>query len=115
MSDFILARTPNYVAELLHAAPTFARSSEYESLDQQDRVTPGLVFSAFAKFMEASLGNQPVLQECRNAIECFASMNDAEAHNLLVTEVFETFRRPQVTKNLLLPVSKALYDRWIGR
>ena len=29
-------------------------------------------------------------------------------------EVFEGFRRPEVSTDLLCPMSRALYDRWIG-
>lgn len=113
MSNFILIPPPNYVTQLLSLAPSFGTSRDYQSLDVKDRVCPGLVFSAFASFMEASLDNPPVLAECCNAIEQFSSSNDSELHNLLVTEVFEAFRQPEISKNVLLPKSRGLYDLWI--
>jgi hypothetical protein len=94
--------------------PSFAESREYQILDDTERPITGVVFSTFAKFMEASYANRAVIEECVRAIEHFASMNDPEAENYLVTEVFEAFRQPEVSKNLLLPMSKALYQRWIG-
>jgi hypothetical protein len=114
MTNFTLVPPANYVAELLRLAPTFAASTEFVSLDAHDRTCAGLVFSAFARFMEGSGGNQRAMQECRKAIEHFASSNDSEVHNLLATEVFEGFRKPQTTKTQLLPKSRELYDRWIG-
>jgi hypothetical protein len=114
MTNFILVPPTNYVAELLRLAPTFAASTEFVSLDAHEGTYAGLVFSAFARFMEGCGGNQPAMQECRNAIEHFASSNDSEAHNLLITEVFEAFDEPETTKTQLLPKSRELYDRWIG-
>lgn len=111
-SDFVLVPPFDYVAELLRLVPDFESSREYRSLDTEDRTVAGLAFSAFAKFMESS-SDQSIIDECRNAIECFASMNDPEAENLLITEVFEAFRHPENSFNLLLPVSRALYNRWI--
>jgi hypothetical protein len=114
MNNFTLVPTPNYVGELLRLAPGFAASREYQSLDEVDRTITGLVFSTFAKFMEASFGNQQVIAECVGAIEHFAAINDHEAQNYIITEVFEAFRKPELSKNLLLPKSRRLYDRWIG-
>jgi hypothetical protein len=114
MINFTLVPPTNYVAELLNLVPAFRSSVEFGSLDEHERANAGLVFSAFAKFMEASVGNELAMQESRNAIEHFASRNDPEVHNLLVTEVFESFREPQTTKNLLLAKSRQLYDQWIG-
>src|SRR5438132_12928620 len=114
MTDFVLVPSPDYAAELLRLVPSFAASREFEILDDTERAITGVVFSTFAKFMEASYGRQSFIEECASAIEHFASINDPEAENYIVTEVFEVFRRPDVSKNLLLPMSKALYARWIG-
>jgi hypothetical protein len=113
MSGFTLIPPPNYVAELLSLAPSFGASEEYQSLDPEDRINPSTAFSAFAKFMESSFGNQSIIEECRIAIEHFAAATDAEAHNLLVTEIFEAFRLPDLSRNALLPLSRALYDGWM--
>ena len=114
MSDFVLVPQRDYAAELLRVAPRFAVSREYHSLDAEDRAIAGLVFAAFSRFCEASLTERQASEECSNAIEHFASMNDAEAHNLIVTEVYEGFRHPELSVRLLLPLSRALYERWIG-
>src|SRR6266446_2085087 len=112
MSNFILLPSRDYAADLLRLAPHFSTSNEYRSLGDKERALAGVVFAAFTRFMEDSLGNQAILDEWANAIEHFASSNDPEAHNLLVTEVFENFQRPDISVNLL-PTSRALYDRWI--
>lgn len=115
MNGFLLVPPRDYVAELLRVAPRFATSREYQSLDQQDRGCAGLVFAAFARFCEASFRERQAIDECRSAIEHFASLDDCEAHNLLVTEVFEGFRQPEMSAGYLLPSSRALYDRWARR
>jgi len=115
MSNFVLLPPRDYVAELLRVAPHFAASAEYQSLECQDRACAGLVFAALARFFEASFAGRLAVEECSNAIEHFASMNDAEAHNLLVTEVFDGFQNAEISVGLLLPFSRALYDCWIGR
>jgi hypothetical protein len=114
MSDFFVVPPRDYVAELLQVAPRFAASAEYHSLDRQERTCAGLVFAAFARFFEASFADRLAIEECSNAIEHFASMNDAESHNLLVTEVFEGFRHTEISVRLLLPLSRSLYKRWVG-
>jgi hypothetical protein len=114
MTNFVLVPPHDYVEELLRLVPRFAESVEYKSLDHEDRATAGLVFSAFARFMEASAADLCVTDECRNAIERFASTNDSAIHNLLVTEVFESFNRPETSANLRLPNSRLLYERWMG-
>ena len=114
MNGFLLIPPRDYVGELLAMVPRFAESEEYKSLDGTDRTLAGLVFSAFARFLERSFANQVIINECRKASEHFAEANDSNAHNLLVTEVFEGFRNPDVARKLLLPASRALYDRWIG-
>jgi len=114
MSDFVLLPSKDYVAELLWLVPSFAASSKYRSLDQEDRLIAGLVFSAFSRFFEASYSNRVVADECIHAIEEFATNDDVDAHNLLITEVFEGLRHPEIAIDLLLPNSRALYDKWIG-
>lgn len=113
MVDFILIPPADHIGELLRRAPSFAASPEYEKLDDEDRVSANLVFAAFAKFMEASFGKQAVVDECAKAIESLASGSDRDAHDLLVSDVFESFWHPEISKKLLLPKSRALYDRWI--
>lgn len=114
MTNFILVEPVDHVAELLRLVPSFALSREHRSLDDEDRRSAGLVFAAFAKFMEESLGNKSVLEECIRAIEVFATGSDRDAHNLLVTEVFGSFCAPKVSREVLLADSRALYDQWIG-
>jgi hypothetical protein len=114
MSNFILIPPPDYVGNLLSLVPDFGESAEFQSLDDQERLSPSLVFSAFAKFMEVSFSNPIIIEKCANAIEHFATTNDSEAHNLLVTEVFEAFRQPLISKPLLQSKSRELYDKWIG-
>src|SRR5258708_4915913 len=114
MTNFILMPPRDYAADLLRAAPQFSTSTEYRSLDDKSRNMAGLVFAAFTRFMEGWVGNQAITDECTHAIEHFASSNDPEAHNLLITEVFENFRCPDISRNLLLPMSRALHDQWLG-
>jgi hypothetical protein len=113
MSGFVVVPPRDYAAELLVVAQRFAASEEYQSLDAEERTCTGLVFAAFTRFFESSFRDPQVVDECISAIEHFASMNDPEAHNLIVTEVFEGFRQPQLSARLLGPVSRALYNRWI--
>jgi hypothetical protein len=115
MSGFVIVPSRDYAAELLRVAESFSASNEYQSLNAEERTCTGLVFSAFSQFFEASIGDQRVIDECTSAIEHFASMHDLEAHNLIVTEVFEGFRRPHISARVLRPLSQALYERWIGR
>jgi hypothetical protein len=114
MSGFVVVPPHDYAAELLRVATRFGASTEYQSLHAQERACAGLVFAAFARFFEASFADRQAIEECSSVIEHFASMNDAEAHNLIVTEVFEGFRHPKQSVRLLLPLSRALYERWIG-
>jgi len=111
---FIIVPPRDYVRELLRLAPRFAASEEFQSLDEEDRRCAGLVFAAFAKFFEACFADKDTVEECREAIEHFARSDDPEAHDLLITGVFEAFRFPRRSASLLLPVSRALYRRWIG-
>ena len=104
---------PDYITELLRLIPSFGKSSQFLSLDVEDAGNPNLVFSAFAKFMETSLTDRRATNECVLAIEHCMSTNDQRLHNLIVTEVFEGFRRPGVSSNLLLPKARALYDQWM--
>ena len=53
-------------------------------------------------------------QPSTKAIEHFASGSDSEAQNVLVTEVFEALSQPERLTRWLRPMSKALYDRWMG-
>lgn len=105
---------PNYVAQLLMLVPSFSSSNEFVTLSDDERASPGLVFSAFAKFIEASLGDQSLVVQCANAIEHLARMQDDDLDNLLVTEVFESFCHPTECRKLLLPNSGNLYDKWLG-
>ena len=114
MCDFVLVPHQDYIAQLLQLVPSFAVSEEYSLLDSEEHTMTGLVFSAFVRFMETSLENQIIVDECTKAIEHFASSSDDEAQNYLITEVFEGFRRPETSKALLLPNSRSLYDRWIA-
>jgi hypothetical protein len=114
MSGFIVVPPRDYVAELLRVAGRFSASVEYQSLDAQERRCAGLVFAAFSRFCEASLADRQAADECSTAIEHFASMSDVQAQNIIVTEVFEGFRHPERSVGLLLPLSRALYERWIG-
>jgi hypothetical protein len=113
MGNFVRLPPRDYISELLQRAPRFAASAQYRSLSSDDRAVAGLVFSAFARFVEASLTDETVRDECARAIEEFAASDDHEAHNLLVVEVFEAFRTPEVSTRRLLPASRALYERWL--
>lgn len=113
MSGFLVVPPRDYAAELLRIASRFAASKEYESLDAEERARAGLVFAAFARFLEASFSDSQAVEECSSAIEHFASMNDPDAHNLVVTEVFEGFRQPELSVGALQPLSRTLYDYWI--
>jgi hypothetical protein len=114
MTNFILIPPPDYASDLLRGAPQFATSIVYRSLEDRARNMAGLVFAAFTRFMEGWVGNQSITDECAHAIEHFASSNDPEAHNLIITEVFENFQCPDISRKLLRPMSRALYDQWIG-
>jgi hypothetical protein len=114
MTNFTIIPPMDYEGELLRRVPRFALSAQYRALRDEDRKYPGLVFAAFARFMETSIADNAAVEECRQAIEWFASKDDPEAHNYIITEVFETFRQPEISRELLLPQSRALYDRWIG-
>src|SRR5207247_3671433 len=83
MTNFVLVPFPNYIRELLRLVPSFAASLEYKNLDQTDRTITGVVFSTFARFMEASYGDRQVIDECVSAIEHFVTMNDPEAEHYL--------------------------------
>jgi len=115
MSGFVVVPPRDYVTELLRVAGRFAASEQYQSLDVEERACAGLVFAAFARFFEASFADPQAVEECSSAIEHFVSVNDPEAHNLIVTEVFEGFRQPELSVGVLQPLSRALYHRWIGR
>jgi len=114
MVNFVRIPPADHIGELLRLAPRFAASQRFASLDAEDRRSPYIVFGAFCHFMEESLEEPLVLDECRQAIEWFASRDDdAEGQNLVVTEVFETFDPPETLTKLLLPKSRALYYRWL--
>ena len=113
MSNFVVVPPYDYIAELLRLAPAFEVSPEFRSLASDERASASLVFSAFAKFFESSFADESAINQCKNTMESFAARNDLQGHNLLVTEVFEGFRYPDLSANLLLPISRALYDRWI--
>jgi hypothetical protein len=113
MINYVIVPQPDYIGELLRAAPRFAASHEFHSLSAEDRACTGLVFAAFSRFCEASIADRQAADECSNALEHFASMNDSEAHNYIITEVYEGFHHPELSVCLLLPLSRALYDRWI--
>lgn len=114
MSDFVLVPPSDYSTELLRLAPRFAESQAYAAMNDLERKSQELVFSAFAKFFEDCYANRAALEECLNAIEHFARLHDSAAQNLIVTEVFEELRHPQRSARLLLPASRSLYERWIG-
>jgi hypothetical protein len=114
MVNFIIVPPRDYVAELLRMAPRFEASEHYQSLSHDDRSVAGLVFSCFARFFEDSSGDRDALNEALNAIEQFASGSDSHAHNLLITEIYESFRTPTASSALLLPRARELYRRWIG-
>jgi hypothetical protein len=113
MVDFQLVHPRDYVAELLRMAPRFAASEHYQSLDHGDRLVAGLVFARFARFFEDSFEDRDAVNESLKAIEHFASETDPEAHNLLVTEVYETFRKPAESSARLLQRARELYRCWI--
>src|SRR5262245_2591955 len=113
MVNFVRIPPADHIGELLRLAPRFAASQRFTSLDAEDRRSPYIVFSAFCHFMEETLEEPLVLDECRQAIEWFASGTDPDAHDLVTTEVFETFDPPETLTKLLLPKSRALYYRWL--
>jgi hypothetical protein len=114
MVNLIRIPPADHIGELLRLAPRFAESLRFTSMDAEDRRSPYIVFGAFCHFMEDSLEEPLVLDECRLAIEWFASRDDdAEGQNLVITEIFETFDPPETLKNLLHANSRALYYRWL--
>jgi hypothetical protein len=113
MVDFVLIPPRDFVSELLREAPSFSTSREFARLTENDRATRGLVFAAFAQFIEASIHTPAILSECVAALEHFALLGDPGADNLLVTEVFESIHDVEWFVPQLLPTSRKLFDRWM--
>jgi hypothetical protein len=128
MCDFVIRESeyPRVPDFLLAEVDGFANSPEYQALNETERRLPGVVASAFARFLvrlqdpelaESLLDqNAKGLADSYRAIEKFAGSLDEHDRVLLQDEIFESVRASQRTWHAITshfgPQSKALFEVW---
>lgn len=128
MTDFILVQRnyDNVPHLIIRRVPEFLNSLAFKSLTLEDRLLPGLVCASFTKFLvtiQKEVGSKEkeedveLLGRIYAVIEEMASDKDPAVQNVVVTEILENINTDEITRkrivSMLLPKSKALYDRWI--